>query len=68
MEAVGCGGGLRKFAFLLLRLQSCVKVEGFADKAACSGLVKKTFGLVCNRVKIRYIIQGFANNKLLAVS
>lgn len=32
---------LRKFGFLLFPLQSCVKVEGFADKAACSKLVKK---------------------------
>ena len=40
MEAVGCEV-LRKFSFLLLPLQSCVKVEGFADKAACSELVKK---------------------------
>ena len=40
LEAVGCEV-LRKFGFLLLPLKSCVKVESFADKAACSKLVKK---------------------------
>ena len=67
LGAVSCGV-LRKFGFLLFPLQSCVKVEGFADKACLQQVGEKTFGLVCNRVKIRYIIQGFADNKLLAVS
>ena len=62
-RSVVMGKGRKNFSLLFESTKSCDTVEGFAGRRCRKTLKnekKKVSALSCNRMKIRYIIQGFA--------